>query len=254
MKLAPLHLSAAPTRRCLKLRRELAVAALLLAAGSLSARAQMAQLLPNPPGGTDRTDFAGNVATQFTIGAEPVTVSDLLFYDAGGSTLQDTHTVSIFLGTSTTPIATATFSAGDGATPNGSYLEHSLTIPVVLAPDTTYVISTNLPLDGGYQFGSGATNDAFQNLNETGNSFAGEFEALYAYASQGTGGMSRTTAINPAAGDGTDYTVASAGSGAYAGGSFVGTVPEPSTGLMSVLILAGALVFPWCRRRRTSGA
>ncbi|MBK1816781.1 DUF4082 domain-containing protein [Luteolibacter yonseiensis] len=156
----------------------------------------------------------------FTVGSNPLTVTDLGFFDAGGNGLGTAHPVTIW-NSGGTVVGTATVSSGTTGTLEGGYRYTTVPEPITLSANTTYTIGatmyTNMDVSPANQSIAAATAAAGITLGSARSNMTGVFP---------TGDPN--------------------GLGHYLTANFkFNAVPEPG-----VALLAGIAAIPFLRRRR----
>lgn len=176
----------------------------------------------------DRNNFDGTIGMQFTVSAATssftgLSVTALGFQDADGDGLLSAHTVGIWNSIGTL-IASASISAGTGATLDANYRYVNLVTPVLLLAGQTYTIGARV-FNGG---------DAWTDSNEQANFTLSSYVTANADLRNGVANFSRPT--TDGGGDNLRW--------APANMQFT-AVPEPSAALLGGLGLLALL-----RRRR----
>ncbi len=126
------------------------------------------------PIGTLRNDFTGNLGMRFRVD-EPVSVSELAYYDHLYDGLAAPHTVRVYEsnddGSTGTVIATATIPAGTAAQLSDGFRWVDLPTPVTLSPQTGtdwYVLAATVANgDGDSWYGQGATGFTYNSFIDT---------------------------------------------------------------------------------------
>ena len=113
-------------------------------AGALTATNASAAVLYGVGAANERANYAGQLGTQFTVGATDMTVHQLGLYDGGTAGFVDSHPVRIYDSSGTNVLASVTI---DSTTPGnaGNYSFLALTTPVTLSANTTYVLTAWYP-------------------------------------------------------------------------------------------------------------
>lgn len=132
-------------------------AVLFVVAGlfSLGARAAVTPAIQTSNLPTEVTfgGFAGAISSatigwSFTVGARPITVSQLGIYDSGGNGLAESHEVGLWTGDGSSLLRSTTIPASTSATLSGAYRYVPIT-PVTLNAGQTYVIGAFYSVQSG---------------------------------------------------------------------------------------------------------
>jgi hypothetical protein len=186
-----------------------------------------------------QNDYAGTLGTNFTVGANPLTVTSLGYFDGPNSStsltgdgLLGSHQVGIF-DASGALVTSATVPAG-GGTLSGEFRYVSVT-PVTLAANTNYTVGGQVTVADNTG-GADGDGDVFRN-GDGGPTFGSGFSGIDGDPSF-TGNVGN---VNPNFNDGEFEAPQNPGS-IYFGGSFQYTVvPEPASFGLIGLAAAGLL-------------
>jgi len=149
--------------------RSMSKVAIVVAVGAvaLTATNASAAVLFGVGVGAERTNYAGQLGTKFTVGGTDMTVHQLGLYDGGAAGFIDSHPVRIYNLAGTTILASVTINAITSSSPTpgnaGDYAFVALTTPVTLLANTTYVLTAWYPSNGTGEGGRN-TNDPFRDL------------------------------------------------------------------------------------------
>ena len=92
--------------------------------------------------------WKGTIGWSFTVGANPITVSQLGLYDSGGNGLAESHQIGLWTGDGSLLLRSTTVPAGTSATLSGAYRYVPVT-PVTLNAGQTYVIGAFYSVNSG---------------------------------------------------------------------------------------------------------
>jgi len=109
----------------------------------------------------NRDNYSGTIGGSFQVGATPVPVTHLGYYDMNEDGLNQSHRVGIWPASGgTTPLAFVTIPAGTGTLLTNGYRWLPLSAPVLLNANTTYIIGAEVASGSGDGFP-----DNYQPLN-----------------------------------------------------------------------------------------
>jgi len=206
-------------------------------AGALTATNASAAVLYGVGAANERANYAGQLGTQFTVGATAMTVHQLGLYDGGTAGFVDSHPVRIYDSSGTNVLASVTI---DSTTPGnaGNYSFLALTTPVTLSANTTYVLTAWYPslnpLGDPDSATYRTTNDPFRDL------FDGSTGPTPGFSSDASSYLGRFS------NDITDVFTLQSFGGGYGGPNLSTTpIPEPTS-----LALLGLGALGLLRRRR----
>ena len=101
--------------------------------------------------------FDGTMGFKFDVLGDNFLVTRLGFYDTSGDGLESSHDIGIWAESGGAPLATATLSAGTGATLEAEFRWVDLVLPLLLNANTSYVIGATFV---DFDFSDGARDTA----------------------------------------------------------------------------------------------